>query len=89
MRPSITSQSGGRDLTRTVSLTHTKALKSVTSDLVVHLQHMHAYPRIDSKFLHTYSDMFSSMGEKAEASGWAGAHTWPSEFYVSLEPGSG
>ena len=50
---------------------------------------MHAYPRIDSKFLHTYSDMFSSMGEKAEASGWAGAHTWPSEFYVSLEPGSG
>lgn len=55
LRPSGMSQSGGRDPSRIVSLTHTKALMSVTSDLVVHLQHMYAYPHIDSKFLHTYS----------------------------------
>lgn len=97
LRHSGMSQSGGKDLTRILSLTHIKAPKFVTSYVIVidKLQQIQAYPHIDSNFPYTYAGTLCSMGEKAEASDQAGGHTWPSSrrsipwecaVHVSLEP---
>lgn len=80
------SQSGGKDLTRILSLTHIKAPKFVTSYVIVidKLQQIQAYPHIDSNFSYTYSGTLSSMGEKAEASGQAGGHTCLCAFHGNV-----